>query len=203
VLDCACGIGLLAVGLAERGFDAYASDISPDMIRRTRALAVHHGFDVHARVRAWEELTAPPEYDAVFCVGNSLAHARDRVAALTAMAGVLRPGGLLVLTSRNWDRELAAGTRLEIDDHLTERNGRRALITRAWTIEVDRVRLEIAVSLLDDDSVTTISETLTAWPFTYGLLEAELRGAGLEAEETTYDAEVSRYLVTARNLRER
>ena len=39
VLDCAAGTGLLAVGLAERGFGVVASDASPAMIARTRALA--------------------------------------------------------------------------------------------------------------------------------------------------------------------
>ena len=37
----------------------------------------------------WEDLDGGP-YDAVFCVGNSITHARDRRAALAAMRGVLR-----------------------------------------------------------------------------------------------------------------
>ncbi len=45
VLDCAAGVGLLAVGLALRGFDVEASDASPEMVERTRALGVR------ARVR--------------------------------------------------------------------------------------------------------------------------------------------------------
>ena len=38
VLDCACGIGLLAAGLARAGYEVAASDLSPDMVARTRAL---------------------------------------------------------------------------------------------------------------------------------------------------------------------
>ena len=41
VLDCAAGTGELAVGLALRGFDVTASDASPAMIARARALAAH------------------------------------------------------------------------------------------------------------------------------------------------------------------
>src|SRR4051794_12205443 len=69
VLDCACGIGLLAVGLALRGFDAHASDISPAMIARTRRAAAEHGVDVHARTRAWEDLEPTHDFRAVVCVG--------------------------------------------------------------------------------------------------------------------------------------
>ena len=90
VLDCACGTGTLAVGLALRGFDVSASDASAEMVARTRALA---GSTARIEVRRpWEDLDGGP-YDAVFCVGNSITHARDRRAALAAMRGVLRDGG--------------------------------------------------------------------------------------------------------------
>ncbi len=198
VLDCACGTGTLAVGLALRGFDTFASDASPAMIQRTRALAVHHGVDVRARVCAWEALPPGPDFDAVLCVGNSLAHAADRRAALTAMAGVLRPGGTLVLTSRNWERELAAGSRLEVDDRLTVRDGRRGLITRAWTIAEDVVTLDVAVSIIAaDGTVATAAERLRVWPFTADDLLDDLRSAGLEPRQNTYTPESERYLVTA------
>jgi SAM-dependent methyltransferase len=43
VLDCACGTGTLAVGLALRGFEVSASDASEGMVARTRALADARG----------------------------------------------------------------------------------------------------------------------------------------------------------------
>src|SRR5689334_20939257 len=103
VLDCACGTGTVAVGLALAGFAVAASDASPAMVRRTRELAAARGVDVPARVCRWEELSWAGEFDAVLCVGNSLTHARDRRVALAGMAAALRPGGLLVVTSRNWE----------------------------------------------------------------------------------------------------
>jgi SAM-dependent methyltransferase len=188
VLDCACGIGLLAAGLARAGYETHASDLSPEMVRRTRALGVD------ARVCDWDDLPPTGDFDAVLCVGNSLTHARGRRAALAAMAVALRPGGALVLTSRNWERETALGTRLEVADELVERSGRRDLITRAWTVG-EPTRLEVAVSLLDP--LHTVSEVLTVWPFTADELEDDLRGAGLEPEQSTYSRETERYLVTA------
>jgi SAM-dependent methyltransferase len=201
VLDCAAGVGLLAVGLAQRGFEAEATDISPAMIERTRALAAEHGVDVRANVCAWEELSGEPRFDAVFCVGNSIAHAEDRVAALAAMAGVLKPGGTLVITSRNWERERDAGSRLEVDDRIVERRGRRALISRAWIIPEDwdaPHTVDVAVSFIDGDAVETVAERLTVWPFTPSELATDLATAGLEVEQTTFTPQVERYLVSAR-----
>ena len=201
VLDCAAGVGWLAVGLGLRGFEVEATDISPAMVDRTRALAAQHGVEVRARVCAWEDLSGEPRFDAVFCVGNSIAHAEDRVGALDAIAAVLKPGGLLVITSRNWERERAAGSRLEVDDRLVERRGRRALVSRAWIIPEewrDAHTVDVGVSFIDGDAVETVAERLTVWPFTPSELATDLRTAGLEVEQTTFTPEVERYLVTAR-----
>ena len=176
ILDCACGIGLLAAGLARAGYDSHASDLSPEMVRRTRALGVH------ARVRAWNDLPPSGDFDAVLCVGNSLAHARDRRGALAPMAGALRPGGVLILTSRNWEREQSGGT------EQVERGGRRARVTRIWTPGTPTT-LKLTVD--------AITEVLTVWPFTADELLDDLRGAGLEPQQSTYTPQSERYLVTA------
>src|SRR3954454_19275 len=140
VLDCAAGTGTLAVGLALRGFDVVATDASEAMIGRTRSLAVEHGVELPAHVRAWEELRSEEPFDAVFCVGNSLPHAEGQAGrrrALAAMASVLRPGGLFVVTSRNWELERGRGSRVDVPDQLVERDRSRALIVQSWTIADD------------------------------------------------------------------
>jgi SAM-dependent methyltransferase len=208
VLDCAAGTGQLAVGLALRGFDASASDASGAMVERTRALAARHGVQLRTAACTWEELGrqdwgAP--FDAVFCVGNAFTHAEGpagRRAALAGMAGVLAAGGLLAITSRNWEllREQRPG--LDVADRLLERDGRRGLAIRSWTWRAgwdEQHALDVAVALLaDDGSVATASERLTFWPFTRATLEEELRGAGLEPAANTYAPGTERYLVTAR-----
>jgi hypothetical protein len=112
----------------------------------------------------------------------------------------VRPGGRLVLTSRNWERVRAAGSGLEVADRLVERDGRPGLVIRAWTIPdawEEPHYLDTAVALLGDDGVTTHAERLTCFAFTHTALDADLRAAGLEPGESTYAAEVDRYLTTA------
>jgi SAM-dependent methyltransferase len=208
VLDCACGIGHLAVGLALQGFDVVASDASPAMVERTAALAAEHRVPLAAVTCAWADLTAGRvggSFDAVFCVGNSLTHAagRDaRRAALKAMAALLVPGGHLMLTSRNWERQRSRGSGLEIGDRLVERNGRAALVVYAWTFPDAwdaPHHLDVAVVFADPAGrVTPHCERLSFWPFTHSELADDLREAGLSPEASAFTPDADRYLVTAR-----
>lgn len=207
VLDCAAGTGPLAVGLARRGFDVVATDASAGMVERTRALAAREGVDVDARECRWDELPrqgfAP--FDAVCCVGNSLAHAPGREAratALEAMAAALKPGGLLVLTSRNFELIRAEGPGLQVFDRVIERDGERGVVIYSWWLAEDwedEHAMDVAVALLGDDgTVTTVGERLSFWPYSYATLGEDLRAAGIEPETSTFDPDVDRYLVTAR-----
>jgi SAM-dependent methyltransferase len=206
VLDCACGPGQLAVGLALRGFDVVACDASSAMVARALGLARERDAKLAVVACAWEELPSQGlgDFDAVFCVGNSLTHAagtQARRRALTAMASVLRRDGLLVVTSRNWELVRAAGAGLKVADALVERGAERALVIYGWTIAAgwdDPHDLDVAVSLIGDDgSVSTRGERLRFWPFTAADLDADLRAAGLTTATTTYAPDAERYLVTA------
>ena len=184
VLDCACGTGTVAVGLALRGFDVTASDASEAMVARTQALAAKHGVRVETMARLWEELDGGP-FDAVFCVGNSITHARDRRRALAGMRGVVRDGGMLALTSRTWELPQDGG------EAVVERGGRRARVTHTW----HPGELEVAVVFEDG---TSHSERLAYWPFTHEELQADLLATGFEPAASTFCLEAPRYLVTSR-----
>ncbi|HVF79663.1 MAG TPA: class I SAM-dependent methyltransferase [Solirubrobacteraceae bacterium] len=209
VLDCACGTGTLAVGLALRGCDVVATDASNAMVARTAHLAAEHGVDLQPSICRWEDIPArawTERFDVVFCVGNSLPHAagRDaRRAALIAMAQTLRPGGALVVTSRTWEQVRAAGSRLQVGEQLVVRDGRRGLPVYSWTIPAawdEPHYFDVAVALVGDDgAVETFRERFGFWPFTEAELREDLRSAGLEPEGAGVPADkAGRYLVTAR-----
>jgi SAM-dependent methyltransferase len=209
VLDCACGTGTLAVGLALRGHEVVATDASAAMVARTARLAAANAVRVDASVCAWEAL---PErgwdgtFDVVLCVGNSLPHAVGRAgrrAALRAMAGCLRVGGLLVVTSRTWEQVRADGSRLQVGERLVVRAGRRGLPIYAWTIPDDWDEphcFDVAIALVGrDGAVETYRERFEFWPFTEDELRDDLRDAGLEPQGEGAPADKpGRYLVSAR-----
>jgi SAM-dependent methyltransferase len=208
VLDCAAGTGELAVGLRLKGFDVTATDASRAMIERTRNLAAARGVALRVAVCSWEQLVEQGwsnGFDAVWCVGNSIAHAPGRAArraALGQMAEVLRPGGLLVLTSRNWELVRGEGSGLKIGEQLVERDGRRALVVYGWSLADnwgDRHHLDIAVAIVEPPGkVSSHVERLAFWPFRHEDLDADIRAAGLVRTLSTYDPTVDRYLVTAK-----
>jgi SAM-dependent methyltransferase len=207
VLDCSCGTGQLAVGLAGRGMEVAATDASEVMVRRTHELAEEFGAPVRTLRAAWEELPDHFDdgtFDAIFCVGNSLHHAegaRGRLAALQSMARLLRGGGRLVLTSRTWEVVRARGSRLDISDRIVRRNGVDAVVIYRWEIAPrweDEHHIEIAIALLDGGgSVTVRSERLSCWPYRNDELAAELGQVGLRTEMNTFDLAAENYTVVA------
>jgi SAM-dependent methyltransferase len=207
VLDCSCGTGQLAVGLAGLGMQVVATDASEAMVRRTAELSEEFRASVRTARADWQELRDhfdDDTFDMVFCVGNSLHHAvgaRGRVAALESMSRLLRRGGRLVLTSRNWELVRARGSRLDISDRLVRRNGRDAVVVYRWEIAPhweEEHHIEIAVAHVDAaGSVLVRSELLSCWPYRYDELAAELHQVGLRTERSTYNPEAENYMVVA------
>jgi glycine/sarcosine N-methyltransferase len=109
VLDAACGTGVHAIALAQRGYTMVGADLSAGMIERAWANAKTEGVDVRFEAAGFGELSAcvGTGFDAVLCLGNSLPHLltpHDLAAALADFAACLRPGGLALIQNRNFDR---------------------------------------------------------------------------------------------------
>lgn len=207
VLDCSCGTGQLAVGLAGLGLRVTATDASATMVRRTAELAAEHDLALEALQVPWSELAERLDgttFDLVLCVGNSLGHAEGasaRSEALAAMARLLSPEGRLVLHQRNWEQVRAAGSRIDVRDRLIRRHDSDALVIYYWEIQdhwEQEHHLEIAVSqIAPDGAVTTTSERLSFWPYRYDELVAELHSLGLRLSVTTFDPEADGYVIVA------
>jgi SAM-dependent methyltransferase len=107
VLDCSCGIGTQAIGLALRGHQVVGSDLSPRAAARAATEAAARGAVLPAAAADMRLLPfASSAFDVVVCADNSLPHllsAQDVEQALLGMRRVLRDGGLLVITVRSYD----------------------------------------------------------------------------------------------------
>lgn len=116
VLDAACGTGFHSVILARDGFNVTASDGSANMLAQTVANADEHGVKLaDAQVADWlrlHEVYGPAQFDALICLGNAFTHLFDhelRREALRSMYSVVKPGGLVIIDHRNYDRMLDDG----------------------------------------------------------------------------------------------
>jgi glycine/sarcosine N-methyltransferase len=108
VLDCAVGIGTQLLGLAANGHRLAGSDISTGAVGRARAECRRRGVQAGLAVADMRALPFADEaFDVVVCADNSLPHlltAEDVTRALGEMGRVARPGGLVVVTTRDYDQ---------------------------------------------------------------------------------------------------
>lgn len=109
VLDCACGTGRDLHLLHSLGYDVFGSDISPAMLALAeRNLASHH-ISVPLEQLDYRELplNLATDFDAVVCLSSAFFEMPDEdelQQAFASMRGVLRDGGVLVLTAGMCDR---------------------------------------------------------------------------------------------------
>jgi SAM-dependent methyltransferase len=107
VLDCSCGIGTQAIGLALAGHRVVGSDLSPVAAARAAAEAAARGSRLPAAAADMRRLPfKDTSFGVVLCADNSLPHllsGEDVRAALVGMRRVLRDDGLLLITVRAYD----------------------------------------------------------------------------------------------------
>jgi len=100
VADVACGTGRHAAMFHSWGLEVEGSDVSPNMIDRARE-TFGEPAGLRWAVRGFDRPPGPRgSFDAVICVGNSLALASDPAAATHAlhqMLGATRRGGVVVV----------------------------------------------------------------------------------------------------------
>eukprot|EP01102_Stenamoeba_stenopodia_P022026 TRINITY_DN9031_c0_g1_i1.p1 TRINITY_DN9031_c0_g1~~TRINITY_DN9031_c0_g1_i1.p1 ORF type:complete len:289 (-),score=68.47 TRINITY_DN9031_c0_g1_i1:99-944(-) len=111
VLDCTCGIGTQAIGLAMKGYPVHATDISVESVKKAKEEAEHFGvqekmvFEVVDLLRL-DEWGTNRKFDVVMAMDNALAHFQKEEEILTAftnMASKLSSGGLLMTSFRDYD----------------------------------------------------------------------------------------------------
>jgi glycine/sarcosine N-methyltransferase len=153
VLDAACGTGHHAIALASRGYQVVGADLSGAMIQRARENASAHGVEVSFVVAGLGGFSALGEtFDAAICLGNSLPHllsAHAVAGALVDLAAVLRPGGLLIIQNRNFDRVWARRERFMPPQSSREDAGEWLFVRfydyHGETVDFNMVRLQRTV----------------------------------------------------------
>jgi SAM-dependent methyltransferase len=204
VLDCACGTGTDAVALARLGFQVDASDASSAMVEQARQSAREAGVNIAFHVADWRELPSvfDHKFDAVFCIGNSLAHLPDETAMIDSLIGmrqVLNDGGVLVVSSRDWERLRSESPRVSVAPQVIERNGIRCLSIYIWTIPeewTDPHRTEIVLVFDDGQAISHRRYELDFVPFTQKELLERIMSAGLLGPTIGHETD-GRYWISA------
>ena len=136
ILDCACGIGTQAIGLAGRGHRVVATDLSQAAVRRAERETRKLGLNIEFHVADMRDLSALPEsdFDAVLVGDNSLPHLlsdEDLHRALESISIRLKPDGLLLATIRDYDSLLDSRPAFQGPAFYSE-NGTRRIVHQVW-----------------------------------------------------------------------
>ena len=112
VLDCSCGIGTQAIGLALRGHDVLATDLSPAAVERAAREAAAMGTHLRTGVADFTRLSEQVDgtFACVLSCDNSVAHLHEDADLARFAAGVrakLEPGGLAVVSLRDYAQLVA------------------------------------------------------------------------------------------------
>jgi SAM-dependent methyltransferase len=205
VLDAACGTGINAAALARRGYRVWAADASEAMTTAASARFRSENLEIPSVRCAWADLPAAlgERFDVVLCIGNSLVHAADgdaMISALTGLRQMVRPGGHLLADSRNWEKLHAERRIVQLADRAVTRHGRRCIALYAWEIpdRLDQEHVAHIVLIFEDGSRLEPHEYRIGFhPFTVGELRERLEAAGLTEVDTDFDDARDRYAITA------
>ncbi len=207
LLDCSCGIGTQATGLAILGHRVHATDLSPVSIDCARSEAERLGVELSFGVADYRRLEAdvPGTFDVVLSCDNSIAHCltdADLGAALSSMRSRLVPGGLLLLSARDYEALVADRPRFN-NQHVQDRTDGRRIVFQLWDWEDDGRRYRMHQFLLRDHdgsfSVNHFETRLRA--LLRDELIAAVRNAGYREARWRLPEETGYYqpVVTARN----
>lgn len=160
ILDCACGIGTQAIGLAALGYTVTGSDISERELAEARERAKKNGVRIRfeqADFRALSDVF-PEQFDIVIAMDNALPHmltGGDLEAAVRSIAARIRPGGIFAASIRDYDDLLTVKPPYSPPYiHETDSGRRVSFQTWAWKGE----RYGLTQYIIDDGDELRISK---------------------------------------------
>ena len=160
VLDCACGIGTQAIGLAALGYPVTASDISEGELAEARERAAQNNVEIRfeqADFCALSETFSQP-FDIVIAMDNALPHMLTQSAleaAIRSMTHQMAPGGLFVASIRDYDALLQDRPPYSPPYiHKTDKGQRVSFQTWTW----DGDHYQLVQYIIDDENTLQVSK---------------------------------------------
>ena len=160
ILDCACGIGTQAIGLAAMGYSVTASDISDAELDEARARAAKNGVSIrfeHADFCALSD-TFAEQFDIVIAMDNALPHmltGESLASAIRSIVQQTKDGGIFVASIRDYDALLTDKPPYSPPYiHKTDKGQRVSFQTWKWEGDL----YQLVQYIIDDQDTLQISK---------------------------------------------
>lgn len=196
ILDCACGIGTQAIGLAALGYPVTASDFSDDALRQARERADRQGLRISFAQADFRALSAvfSEQFDIVIAMDNALPHMltrEDLDAALRSIVGRIRPGGIFVASIRDYDRLLQDKPPYS-PPYIHKTGSGQRVSFQTWVWKEDNYNL--TQYIIDDEAALSVSKFACEYRATRREELTELlRAAGCSSVEWLFPEESGFY----------
>ncbi len=146
-LDAGCGTGFHSLLLAQLGVSVTAVDVSPAMLENVTRHARQLNLSVKIVESDFQTLAQKlgEQYDAVFCLGNSLPHLvddRDLRSSLASFASLMNPDGILVIQLLNYERILSQHANVQNIKEVGDTTFIRSYEYEGETLRFNIVKLE-------------------------------------------------------------
>ena len=160
ILDCACGIGTQAIGLASLGYNVTASDISDGEIVEAKIRASNANVNIrfiNADFRALSKAFLE-KFDIVIAMDNALPHmltSKELSKAVKSIVGQIKENGIFIGSIRDYDALLQDKPPYSPPYiHQTEKGKRVSFQTWIWNDE----RYKLTQYIIDDEETLEISK---------------------------------------------
>ena len=160
ILDCACGIGTQAIGLAMLGYQISASDISEGALEEARFRAANNNVQIQFTQADFCDLSKAfgKKFDIVIAMDNALPHmltAGSLEAAIRSITHQLKAGGIFIASIRDYNALLADKPPYSPPYIHASGNGQRVAF-QTWKWDGDNYRL--IQYIIDDEDTLQISK---------------------------------------------
>ena len=160
VLDCACGIGTQAIGLATLGYHVTASDISEGELAEAEKRASENKVNICFRQADFRALsdTFTEKYDIIIAMDNALPHmltSSELEAAIKCIVNQIESNGIFVASIRDYDSLLSEKPPYSPPYiHKTDKGQRVSFQTWVWKDENYRLTQYI----IEDEDTLQVSK---------------------------------------------
>ncbi len=197
ILDCACGIGTQAIGLAGLGHQIFASDLSPAAIARAQREAGHRSLNISFQVSDMASLAeiAENNFDVVAALDNALPHlsAHQLRDAVRAMASKLKPNGLFIASIRDYDKLVLQRPMVQ-EPAFYDGSEKRRIVHQVWNWIDDRTYVvHLYITMLSDGEWKVLHFISEYHSLLREELSAVLRSSGFEKVRWLMPVESSFY----------